>query len=372
MPVSLSPGPIHGWSPRIRDHVVRYGGTANGARLLELGRNDDASNQLPAVAREQEPGEILAITGMATSGLSARRQVRRLSRALRYTGFEPLGWHRRDGGSGLCIYARRVAPERGLSPSVRGGPPHPPQIPEQTPGIETAVTKDLYALGASTNLCDWMFAQYSASVRGAVAEVGAGIGTFSERILATGAESLLLVEPAQSCLPVLKQKFGHNRRVRIVNELLPGAPSLREGGFQLIVCQNVLEHVADDAAAVQAMASSLAPGGCLALLVPAHPRLFGGLDDSYGHFRRYSRARIRALFQPAGLEVAKLRSFNALGIAGWWVKNRKPGTNLDEGSLRAYEALVRVWRPIEDRLKLPIGLSLVAHGYTATRSARRS
>ena len=49
-----------------------------------------------------------------------------------------------------------------------------------------------------------------------------------------------------------------------------------------------------------------------------------------------------------------------LGIAGWWVKNRRAAASIDSGSLRAYEAMLRVWRPIEERLKPPVGLSLIA------------
>jgi SAM-dependent methyltransferase len=219
------------------------------------------------------------------------------------------------------------------------------------------------ALAASTRLCDWMFAQYADLVRGKVAEVGAGIGTFSERILAGGAEHLLLLETAPSCVLELKRRVGGDPRATIVDdELLPDAPSLSRGSFDLIVCQNVLEHVADDAGAVTAMARALAPGGHLALIVPAHPRLFGPLDDIYGHYRRYSKRRIRALFANAGLETVKLQPFNALGIAGWWAKSLRAAPDLGSRSLGAYEAMVRFWRPVEDHVRIPAGLSLVAHG----------
>jgi hypothetical protein len=49
-------------------------------------------------------------------------------------------------------------------------------------------------------------------------------------------------------------------------------------------------------------------------------------------------------------------------MAGWWVKRRQPDATLDERSLRAYEALVRVWRPVESAVPVPWGLSLIAHG----------
>lgn len=98
----------------------------------------------------------------------------------------------------------------------------------------------------------------------------------------------------------------------------------------------------------------------MTLLVPAHPRLYGRLDRRYGHFRRYDRDRLAGLVDAAGLELLELRSFNALGIAGWWAKGRAGQPELDERSLRAYEALVRLWRPLEERMRPPFGLSLVA------------
>jgi hypothetical protein len=106
----------------------------------------------------------------------------------------------------------------------------------------------------------------------------------------------------------------------------------------------------------------LRKGGCLGLLVPAHPRLFGTLDEVYEHRRRYTANGVRALLGDAGLEVESLRAFNMLGIAGWWTSSLLRRSQIDPGSLRAYEALVRVWRPIEDRVRPRWGLSIVARG----------
>jgi SAM-dependent methyltransferase len=209
-------------------------------------------------------------------------------------------------------------------------------------------------------LCDWMFDQYASDVRGRVAEIGAGIGTFSERILASGADSLLLVEPDPTCAAALEWRFGADPRVELSRDELPDAPALRGGGFDLVVCQNVLEHIRDDAAAVEAMAAALAPEGRLVVLVPAHPGLYGSLDRTYGHFRRYDRERLGAIVRGAGLEVVDLYSFNLLGVVGWWFKNLRPGSRVSARSLAAYELLVGVWRPVEERLRPRRGLSLIA------------
>ena len=218
---------------------------------------------------------------------------------------------------------------------------------------------DLDELSKATRLSDWMFDQFRELARGRVAEVGAGIGTFSSRLLAQSDE-LLLIETDPRAAEELQRRFGSDPKVTISQEEVPGCELLAAGGFDMVLAQNVLEHILDDGAAVREMADAAVPGGAVCLLVPAHPRLYGALDRRYGHHRRYTRARLRALLEDAGLEVRSLYSFNLLGVAGWLVKRRQREPRLDAPSLRAYEALVRFWRPLEERRRPPVGLSLVA------------
>ncbi len=193
-------------------------------------------------------------------------------------------------------------------------------------------------------------------------EIGAGIGTFSTLLLDAGAAPLALVEPEPLCVAELHRVFDGDSRVEIVQELLPEAPSLksRPGYFRYALAQNVLEHIEDDVAALAAVVDALEPGGELAVLVPAHPFLYGRLDEGFGHFRRYTRPRVRALIRDAGAELTSLRSFNALGVPAWWIAGRTERVDINEGSLRAYEALLRFWRRVEDAVRPPVGLSLVA------------
>lgn len=222
---------------------------------------------------------------------------------------------------------------------------------------------DLERLRRARGLGDWMFEQFAGRMGPRVAEVGAGIGTFSERLLGTGVDHLLLVEPEPACAAVLEGRLGGDPRVAVVREELPGAPTLTagEGTFDLVVCQNVLEHLPDHRAAMDAMARALRPGGWLVLLVPAHPRLFGSLDRRYGHCRRYTRELVRDLVAGARLELSDLYSFNLLGVPGWWVTGRRSEPSISPRALRVYELLLKLWRPIERRVRPPAGLSLVAH-----------
>ena len=207
-------------------------------------------------------------------------------------------------------------------------------------------------------------------MRGSVVEVGAGLGTFSARILAAGARELLLIEPSPGVLPALRERFATDARVTVVDEELPASPALaaRADESDLAVCQNVLEHIEDDFGAVRALADALRPGGILFLLVPAHPRLFGSLDRAYDHHRRYTPERLRAIAADAGLEVLDLYHFNLLGVPGWWVSSRRRSAELSDRALAAYERLVLVWRQLERRRRPPAGLSLVLRAQRPARA----
>jgi SAM-dependent methyltransferase len=219
---------------------------------------------------------------------------------------------------------------------------------------------DLETLAEATRLSDWMFDQFADLIEGDVVEIGAGIGTFSERILQRPVRKLVLVERDPTCLDALERRFGAEPRFAIARESVPDAPSVATASFDFALCQNVLEHIHDDAAALRLIRAALRPGGRAGLLVPANPRLYGPLDRAYGHERRYTRSELSSLLTDAGLVVERLADFNFLGIAGWWLKNRFGRPRIGVGTIRAYEALLPGWRAIEERRRLRFGLSLVA------------
>jgi SAM-dependent methyltransferase len=221
---------------------------------------------------------------------------------------------------------------------------------------------DLDELAGARRLADWMFEQFRDSLCRSVVEVGPGVGTFTGRVLAESVERMLLIEADPRLAELLERQYGHDPRVTVVCESLPQSPALSSaaGEWEFVLCQNVLEHIEDDAGAVAAMASALRPGGRLGLLVPAHPRLYGDLDRAYGHHRRYTRERLRGVVEGAGLELLDLYSFNLLGVAGWWAKKRSRSEQLGARSLSLYERLLVLWRPVERRFRMPWGLSVIA------------
>jgi SAM-dependent methyltransferase len=77
--------------------------------------------------------------------------------------------------------------------------------------------------------------------------------------------------------------------------------------YDLVLMLDVLEHIEDDAGALERVHGVLQPGGHAIVTVPALPSLWSRHDEVNHHFRRYRRAPLRGLLQAAGFEVRELR-----------------------------------------------------------------
>ena len=139
-----------------------------------------------------------------------------------------------------------------------------------------------------------------------VLEIGSGVGNLTqhlvprERYVASDVNPLYLhalraMEPDR---PYLRAQFCDVTKV----DSFPA-----EGGFDTVVCLNVVEHVKDDLAALENIRAMLAPGGRAIVLVPHLRQLYGTLDEVLGHERRYDEASLRDLAARAGFEVKEPR-----------------------------------------------------------------
>ncbi len=133
-----------------------------------------------------------------------------------------------------------------------------------------------------------------------------------------------------------------------------------QGGFDTVVCLNVVEHVDDDRGALENIRRALAPGGKAIVLVPQGPELFGTLDEVLGHKRRYTEASLRRLALDAGFEVQELVRFNRVGTPAWWLNGkllRRRHFGLVQ--VAALNVLTPLFRLVDRVLPFP-ALSLVA------------
>lgn len=93
---------------------------------------------------------------------------------------------------------------------------------------------------------------------------------------------------------------------------LPSLEGVADQHYDMVAILDVLEHVADDEAALRAIARCLRPGGHILLTVPQFPWMWSGHDVANHHHRRYTKATLRAVIAAAGLKLDLLQSFNSL------------------------------------------------------------
>ena len=223
--------------------------------------------------------------------------------------------------------------------------------------------ESLDRMAEARNYNDWLLRRARPFLGARVLDFGAGVGTFTG-LIAQSAE-VVAVEPDGEFVPRLRTRFAGDSRVTVVHGDDRAIAKL--GRFDSVVCLNVLEHVRADEAALGRFADCLGVGGHALILVPAHQALFGEVDRSVGHERRYNRNLLRRRLLGAGFEPLDLRYVNPVGAAGWLVSSRLLRRDqVPTGPLRLYDALVPVLRPL-DKLPLPFGLSLWAVGRKTSR-----
>lgn len=195
-----------------------------------------------------------------------------------------------------------------------------------------------------------------------VLEVGCGLGNFTGTIL--DREAVIAVDVEPQCIQRLKRRYQDraNLHAFVCDVLDPEFREVARLRPDSCVCLNVLEHIEDDAAALQAMASVLVSGGAIVLLLPAFPSLYGPIDRNLGHYRRYSRGAIHSLAVRTGLRLRKSHYANFVGFFGWWtnahILKREAQS---ERQIEAFDRyVVPVMSAVERRAPVPFGQSLLA------------
>jgi SAM-dependent methyltransferase len=216
---------------------------------------------------------------------------------------------------------------------------------------------DLQALQGAVRYQRWVVDSFGPRLRGRVVEVGAGTGNFT-RILAERASGLTALEPdLASCQSLEALRLP---RVDVVHSDIDSYQP--QHPFECAVAINVLEHIDDDVGALSRLRSWLAAGGWAFVFVPAHPFLYGSLDEKYEHVRRYRSRRLRGALQAAGFAGGWIRPMNALGAFGWFIAGRVVRVGgISPTTVDLTETLiVPLGRAMERYVRPPFGQSLIA------------
>jgi SAM-dependent methyltransferase len=219
---------------------------------------------------------------------------------------------------------------------------------------------ELEAMLTANNYYRWIADRFAPYLSGTVVEVGAGLGTFSQRVLELDSVAkLIAIEPDRSAYQALVSRFSGNPRFEarlgfLESQHLPPVNSL--------IAINVLEHIGQDREFLTSAAKVVDHGGHLLVFAPAVPAIFGSLDVSFGHHRRYTCGSLREKIETAGWKVVRIAYSNLPGIAAWFLLGRiLSNRTISAWQIRVYDRLVIPWLSrIESIKPPPVGQSLVA------------
>jgi SAM-dependent methyltransferase len=226
-----------------------------------------------------------------------------------------------------------------------------------------------YGRGVLNNLTgtpqylSWLARKIRPHVGDEVLEIGAGIGNITGRLIGERAV-YVAAEKDPLHLHALRNRFlrAPNVKVRRLDPDLPEDLAGLANSFDTVLCLNVLEYAEDPGCLLNSIRGALKPDGVVVILAPLGPSLFGSLDRSLGHKRRYSAAGIRGLLESHGFTVEAIYSFNKAGAPPWWAYSRVLGSkNINKPVLKIFDKTVWFWRRLDRFMPWP-GLSLIAIG----------
>jgi len=170
-----------------------------------------------------------------------------------------------------------------------------------------------------------------------VLEIGCSTGAFAAQLRERYPDcDMIGLEPSAERADVARMTFD-----RVVTGTFPELKDdiVRPSGYDLILCNDVLEHIADPAAALCSLRDMLSDRGQLVASIPnvrhlsaLGPLLLAGeweykesgvLDAT--HLRFFTERSIRRLFDEGGWEITRMEGINRIFLMRdekprWWVK----------------------------------------------------
>ncbi len=227
--------------------------------------------------------------------------------------------------------------------------------------------RELEAMSEASNYHRWILAVFAPYLGRHLVEVGAGLGSFSELILSHHVcETLSLVEPSAEMyrqLDARARRMPASPRVNAYHASFPEAAPLitARQSPDSVIYVNVLEHIAEDEAELEAIHQALSDRGRVFIFVPALSWLYGAFDERVGHVRRYAKQELETKLRRAGFETIVSTYFDLAGVAPWWVKYRLfKSATMEPGGVRFYDRyIVPATRRFESVMKPPLGKNVI-------------
>lgn len=195
-------------------------------------------------------------------------------------------------------------------------------------------------------------------------DCGAGTGRFAEDMRRDC--RVLVLDDHEESLALLRERFPADQVIALTEAGVP----LPDASVDYLTALDVLEHIEHDAEAVRGFHRLLKPGGVALVTVPASMALWSDWDASLHHFRRYSRAGLKAIFPADQWDLVYVNYTNIVAFPVAWLlrkfRRQKPAGDTANrmedkippawlnGLLRWIFVTMAFWR-----VPFPFGLSLV-------------
>ena len=221
----------------------------------------------------------------------------------------------------------------------------------------------LYNLTGTPSYLSWLASTLRPYLGDTVLELGAGMGNLTGRLMSKRLR-YIAAEKDPLYLHALTNRFLRTPSVEsrsIDPESLGSVDDLKEQ-VETALCVNILEYSPRPETILTALHGVLRPGGKVVVLSPCNPNLFGSLDKSVGHLRRFSAQDLRQLLEQSGFAVEECFSMNKAGAFAWWVNSKLfRSSRISRITLKIFD--VNVWFLSRIDKFLPWGgLSIVTVG----------
>lgn len=216
-------------------------------------------------------------------------------------------------------------------------------------------TQTLESMSEAEGYNKWLLNKFKTYLKGEILEIGSGVGNFTTLLKDFGDVTATDVNQ-EYILGLKKDNLTENIGFADIEK---GRYYFKNKRFDVVVCLNVVEHIKDDGKALKNLHDLLKAKGNLILIVPSHQSLFGEVDSSIGHFRRYDKKKLIKVLEKLGFKILKQRRLNFLGAMGWFVAGKllKQKT-IKKGNVKIFNIISPLFLFLERFFEPPLGTSV--------------
>lgn len=204
----------------------------------------------------------------------------------------------------------------------------------------------------------WTLNKIKRYLNGKILEVGCGIGNFTKSLIEYG--EVYGIDIRKDYIEKTEKRLSGSNAKTGLGDIEKGRYFFMAQKFDNVICINVLEHIENDNQAIKNLYEVLKDKGILILLIPAHSFLFGEIDESIGHFRRYTKKDIKQKLENEGFRILQFKTLNMIGAIGWFFSGRILKNKIvDQSKIKLFNLLAPIFLRIEDFISPPFGTSFL-------------